>query len=82
MARLRRMYARPLFVVVGIFRAVSSKARHFKQRAIWDLIRGGYRLAARRDQSGLFLARFGAFRTAVLGLRLGIAGGCGYTLAA
>jgi hypothetical protein len=44
------MYARPLFVVVGI--------------------------------SGAVLAGFGAFRTAVLGLRLGIAGGCGYTLAA
>jgi hypothetical protein len=44
------MYARPLFVVVGIFR--------------------------------VYLARFSSFRTAVLGLRLGIAKGCGYTLAA
>jgi hypothetical protein len=31
---------------------------------------------------GAILARFSCFRTAVLGLRLGIAGGCGYTLAA
>jgi hypothetical protein len=54
MAWLRRMYARPLFVVVGIFRAFSGQARLFKQSAVWDLIRGGYRFAPRRDQSGLF----------------------------
>ena len=82
MARLRRMYAHPLFVVVGIFRAFSSEATLFKQETVWDLIRGGYRFAPCRDQSGLFWPRFGAFRTAVLGLCLGIAGACGYTLAA
>jgi hypothetical protein len=36
----------------------------------------------RPDQFRAVWARFGAFRTAVLGLCLGIAGGCGYTLAA
>jgi hypothetical protein len=44
MARLRRMYARLLFVVVGIFRAFSHEARLFKRSTVWDLIRGGYRL--------------------------------------
>jgi hypothetical protein len=82
MARLRRMYARPLFVVVGISRAFSSEGRLFKQTTVWDLTRGGYRFAPRGDQSGLFWPVFGAFRTAVLGLCLGIAGACGYTLAA
>src|ERR1700722_500469 len=57
----------------------------FKRSIASELIRGGYRFASRqtrRDQSGGVLARFDAFRTAVLGLCLGSAGGCGYTLAA
>jgi hypothetical protein len=73
------MYARPLFVVVGIFRAFfkPEPAPHFD--AGWIPVRVK---KTRPAKSGTVLARFGYFRTAVLGLRLGIVRGCGYTLAA
>src|SRR6185369_2883934 len=70
MVWLRRMYARPLFVVVGIFRAFSSKAGPGSVSA------AGYCFA----DAGLS-PPFSPSSHLVPQARLGMSGGCGYTLA-
>jgi len=74
MARLRRMYARPLFVVVGISGAVLAPSRlpysPFVVRKALFCVR-----------KALFCVRKAWFCVRKGWARLGIAGACGYTLA-
>jgi hypothetical protein len=67
MARLRRMYARPLFVVVGISGAVLPPSRLLYSPFV-------VRKAPFCVRKAWFCVRKGR-------ARLGIAGACGYTLA-
>src|SRR3954466_9777779 len=68
------MYACPLFVVVGIFRAFSSEAGP-DPIARWPLIRPS------RARHRLIWPPFSLSSRLVLQARLGMSGGCGYTLA-
>ena len=66
------MYARPLFVVVGIFRAFSSEAGPDPAAATDS--------TARADTGSISLP-FSPSSHLVPEARLGMSGGCGYTLA-
>src|SRR3954465_14143472 len=68
------MYARPLFVVVGIFRAFSSEADPGPDRA-------AAAASPNRAGTGSISPPFSLSSHLVLQARLGMSGGCGYTLA-
>src|SRR5436309_8475590 len=69
------MYARPLFVVVGIFRAFSSEAGPGSDPAV------GQRVGHAGQTPGRFRPPFSPSSHFVPDARLGMSRGCGYTLA-